>query len=147
MQNKLQAVFAGSEFVASDEVEQQLYGGFLPNQDKPVLEQVRAATLDDFNHQQFHFSDDRYNRLLLNYRARYYAESLNVDEQSDWFESCRRRLTDEKNGFRTLEQQQKEINQLLNDTELSQQKRKILHALSDWNQEIAIKFSLNTALK
>jgi exodeoxyribonuclease-1 len=84
---------------------------------------------------------------LLNYRARYYAQSLNVDEQSDWFESCRRRLTDEKNGFRTLEQQQKEINQLLNDTELSQQKRKILHALSDWNQEIAIKFSLNTALK
>ena len=56
-------------------------------------------------------------------------------------------MKDEKNGFRTLEQQQKEINQLLNDTELSQQKRKILHALSDWNQEIAIKFSLNTALK
>jgi exodeoxyribonuclease-1 len=147
LQHKLQAVFADSEFVASDEVEQQLYGGFLPNQDKPVLEQVRAASLDDFKHQQFYFSDDRYYRLLLNYRARYYAESLNVDEQSDWFESCRRRLTDEKNGFRTLEQQQKEINQLLNDTELSQQKRKILHALSDWNQEIAIKFSLNTALK
>ena len=104
-------------------MEQQLYGGFLPNQDKPLLEQVRTATLDDFKHQQFYFSDDRYNRLLLNYRARYFNESLNSDEKNDWFEACRRRLTNEKNGFRTLEQQKKDINQLLCDTELSLQKR------------------------
>lgn len=145
LQQKLQSVFSESDFVASDEAEQQLYGGFLPNQDKPLLEQIRAATAEDFKHQQFYFSDDRYNRLLLNYRARYYAESLNANEQSDWLDSCRHRLTDAKNGFRSLEQQQKDIDQLLGDAELSQKNRKILHALSDWNHEVAVKFSLNTA--
>ena len=147
LQQKLQAVFAESDFAGSDEPEQQLYDGFLPNQDKPLLEQVRTATLDDFKHQQFYFSDDRYNRLLLNYRARFFNESLNADEKNDWFEACRRRLTNEKNGFRTLEQQKKDIDQLLCDTELSLQKRTILHALSDWNQVIADKFALNTAMK
>ena len=147
LQQKLQAVFSESDFVASDEAEQQLYGGFLPNQDKPLLEQIRAATAEDFKRQQFYFSDDRYNRLLLNYRARYYAESLSANEQSDWLDSCRHRLTDAENGFRSLEQQQKDIDQLLGDAELSQQNRKILHALSDWNHEVAVKFSLNTAMK
>ena len=108
---------------------------------------MRKATLEDFKHQQFYFSDDRYNRLLLHYRARYFNESLNADEKNDWFEACRRRLTNEKNGFRTLEQQQKDIDQLLCDTELSLQKRTILHALSDWNQVIADKFALNTVMK
>ena len=147
LQNKLQAVFSASDFVASDEAEQQLYGGFLPNQDKPLLEQIRAATAEDFKRQQFYFSDDRYNRLLLNYRARYYADSLSANEQSDWLDSCRHRLTDAKNGFRSLEQQQKDIDQLLGDAELSQQDCKILHALSDRNREVAVKFSLNTAMK
>jgi exodeoxyribonuclease-1 len=147
LQNKLQAVFSESDFVASDEAEQQLYGGFLPNQDKPLLEQIRAATAEDFKRQQFYFSDDRYNRLLLNYRARYYADSLSANEQSDWLDSCRHRLTDAKIGFRSLEQQQKDIDQLLGDAKLSQQDCKILHALSDWNREVAVKFSLNTAMK
>jgi len=143
LKEKLQAVFAESDFVASDEAEQQLYGGFLSNQDKPLLDQVREASAEDFKKQEFYFSDNRYNQLLFYYKARYFPESLNANEHSDWLDICRNRLTHPNTGFRSLDQQQREIDQLLSDDKLADHQRDILHALSDWNQEIAIKFSLN----
>jgi exodeoxyribonuclease-1 len=144
LQEKLQAVFSESDFAPSDEAEQQLYAGFLPNQDKPLLDQVRAASAEDFKYQEFYFSDNRYNQLLFSYRARYFPESLNANERSDWQDICRHRLTSENTSFLNLNQQKREIDQFLSDNQLSDQQRDILHALIDWNKEIAIKFSLNT---
>ena len=144
LQEKLQAVFSESDFASVDEAEQQLYAGFLPDQDKPLLDQVRAASAEDFKHQEFCFSDNRYNQLLFLYRARYFPESLNANERSDWQDICHHRLTSENTSFLNLSQQKREIDQCLSDSQLSDQQRDILHALIDWNKEIAIKFSLNT---
>ena len=142
LQDKLQQVFAAPLFAPKTEAEQQLYQGFLPDCDKRLLAEVRNAGLQDFSEQQFHFSDKRYNQLLFNYRARYFAGSLSVDEQNSWQESCKWRLSDPTSGYLTLEQQEAEITLLLSDTALSEEKREVLAALQAWAAEIRVEFSL-----
>ena len=141
---KLQAVFADPPFSGGAEAEQQLYQGFLPNRDKPLLDQIRSAATEDFERHSFCFTDARYNRLLFSYRARYFPNSLSADERDQWLQSCRWRLTNESSGYITLDQQQREISQLLADTQLSADQRSILQALQDWNQQIGDKFNLNS---
>ena len=98
--------------------------------DKPILDEVRRASAEDFAQHSFYFSDDRYNQLLFSYRARYFADSLTAQEQKTWQESCKWRLTDEDSGYLTLQQQSHEINQLLADTSLNAEKRAVFRATS-----------------
>jgi len=140
---KLQAVFAEPDFPVSSDPEQQLYQGFLPNQDKPLLAQVRSAVTKDFKQHNFYFSNDRYNRLLQAYRARYFPESLSAEERKQWQESCRCRLTDSASGYLTLQQQEQEIKQLLSDTDITAEKRIILLALRDWSEQVTLKFAVD----
>ena len=141
---KLQAVFSDPPSMFAPEAEQKLYQGFLPNRDKPLLDQVRKATSEDFDRHNFCFADERYNRLLFSYRARYFPDSLSADERDQWLHSCRWRLTDAESGYLTLEQQQREISQLLQDTKVSVDQRSILLALQDWNRQIGDRFNLNS---
>jgi len=143
LQAKLQALFAAPPFPPKDEAEQQLYQGFLPNRDKPLLDQVRAATAEDFKQHNFCFADARYNQLLFNYRARYYPDSLSSAEHNQWLQSCRWRLTDPESGYLTLDQQQSTITQLLADNEISADKRSILEALQAWSQQVAVDFDID----
>ncbi len=144
LQAKLQEVFSGQSFPPKAEAEQQLYDGFLPNHDKPILDEVRRASAEDFAQHSFYFSDDRYNQLLFSYRARYFADSLTAQEQKTWQESCKWRLTDEDSGYLTLQQQSHEINQLLADTSLNAEKRAVLEQLQAWASNIASEFGLTS---
>ena len=144
LQSKLQAVFAAAPFPPKGEAEQQLYQGFLPNRDKSLLDQVRAATAEDFKQHNFCFTDARYNELLFSYRARYYPETLLSDEHNQWLQSCRWRLTDSDSGYLTLDQQQGEISQLLADNEMTAQKRSVLEALQAWGRQIAVDFNIDS---
>jgi exodeoxyribonuclease-1 len=142
LQTKLQQVFAEREFPAKVEAEQQLYEGFLPNSDKGLLDEVRRASAADFTAHSFHFADKRYNQMLFNYRARYFADSLSADEQQTWLESCKWRLTDKTSGYLTLQQQATEIEELLADSSLTDDKRAILEALKAWAVTVTEEFSL-----
>ncbi|MDB0047528.1 exodeoxyribonuclease I, partial [Porticoccaceae bacterium] len=143
LSDKLQLVFREQTFPPKSDAEQQLYGGFLPNQDKGLLDEVRRATARDFSQQQFYFADQRYNQLLFSYRARYFPESLTAEEQQTWLDSCRWRLTDEQSGYLTLQQNRKTLDELLADTSLSDNKRGVLQALESWSQSVAERFALN----
>ena len=142
LQTKLQQVFAEREFPAKVEAEQQLYEGFLPNSDKGLLDEVRRASAADFTAHSFHFADKRYNQMLFNYRARYFADSLSADEQQTWLESCKWRLTDKTSGYLTLQQQATEIEELLADSSLTDDKRAVLEALKAWAVTVTEEFSL-----
>lgn len=142
LSQKLQAVYSERTFPVRPEAEQQLYSGFLPSRDRPLLDEIRRATPDDFQCQQFYFSDDRYNQLLFSYRARYFPQSLSESEQKTWLESCRWRLTSEESGYLTLEKNNLELEQLLADSSLSENKRDILLALQQWSGKIARQFDL-----
>ena len=66
------------------DVESRLYDGFIPDQDKTRLSVVRAAdaqSLADFHPQ---FLDERYDTLLLRYKARNFPVSLSEDEHTAW---------------------------------------------------------------
>jgi len=139
---KLQRVFREQTFPPKPEAEQQLYAGFLPNQDRTLLDEVRRASADDFKRQQFYFADDRYNQLLFSYRARYFPASLTAAEQQTWLESCRWRLSDEQSGYLTLQQNRETLNELLADINLSDHKRGVLQALQSWSQAVAKQFGL-----
>ena len=144
LQAKVQQVFADQSFAKKPEAEQQLYDGFLSNQDKRILEEVRRASAEDLLHHDFYFADQRYNHLLFSYRARYFPGTLTADEQKIWQESCRWRLTDEQSGYLTLSQQRREIIELLDDNSLSCEKRAILQQLQQWASDIAEEFALSS---
>jgi len=91
---KLQQVFSQQQFAPSSDPEQQLYDGFIGHQDKRTCEQVRRADTESFKTQTYVFEDERLNTLLFRYKARYYPDSLSVDEQQQWREWCRSRLLD-----------------------------------------------------
>jgi exodeoxyribonuclease-1 len=144
LQDKVQQVYTGQSFAKKPEAEQQLYDGFLSNQDKCILEEVRRASAEDLLQHDFYFADQRYNHLLFSYRARYFPGTLTADEQKTWQESCRWRLTDKQSGYLTLSQQRREIIELLGDNSLSCEKQAILEQLQQWASDIAKEFSLSS---
>ncbi len=83
--DKMREVFARSgEFKKSDDVDVQMYDGFVGDKDKPKMSAVRAAdanTLADFHPD---FADQRLNALLPRYKARNYPTSLAEGERAAW---------------------------------------------------------------
>ncbi len=83
--DKLREVFGGDRgFAKSADVDAQLYDGFVGDRDKPKMSAVRAAdakTLADFTPD---FADERLLQLLLRYKGRNFAQSLNETERADW---------------------------------------------------------------
>jgi len=143
LSGKLQAVFNSQSYPEKPDAEQRLYDGFLPNADKYLLDEVRLASCADLTEHRFHFSDQRYNDLLFSYRARYFNDSLTDSERAIWAENCRWRLTDEKSGYLTMEQQGAEIAQLLANGSLSTEKITVLEALNDWATQVNDEFLLS----
>ena len=137
----MKAVYSGREFSEKTEAEQRLYEGFILDSDRPVLDEVRRATLVEFKQQGFHFSDDRYNKLLLNYRARYFYESLSIDERASWMENCHWRLYDENSGYLTLSGMYKEIDKLREAGDWSEGKDSVLRDLKRWADLVHDEFS------
>ena len=138
---KLRSVFSERTFTDKTEAEQRLYDGFLPNSDRPILDEVRNATSENFTQQRFHFSDNRYNQLLVSYRARYFSDSLTEQERQSWIETCRWRLTDASSGYITVEQLSAEVNELLSGDDLTEQQRTILESLIEWTKNVDDEFS------
>lgn len=96
LNEKLRQVFAPRHFDDSGDPEQQLYGGFIPDQDRAQLERVRQSAPEQLA--QISFQDARLNKLLLRYRARHYPHTLTEQQQGQWEEWCYRRLTDPAAG-------------------------------------------------
>ncbi len=131
---KLQAVFSRQQFAATSDAELQLYDGFLPNADKPLLSQVRRLPPEQLA--DIRFQDKRYQTLLFNYRARHFPQTLTDAEREEWQEFCFQRLTNPASGFMTLEQYRDEIDRCLVEEDPSHQGKEILRQLSRWGDEI-----------
>ena len=91
---KLKSVYAGDDFAVSEDPEQQLYDGFINDRDRRLCEQVRTVEPQQLGTDPWPFDDPRLPELLFRYRARNFAETLNVAEQQRWLNFCQWRLTD-----------------------------------------------------
>ncbi len=134
---KLAEVYAPPQRPENRDPELALYGGFLPNQDKPLLARIRQATGPELANTNFAFKDKRYEELLFRYRARHFPETLTSDEQARWQETVRTRLTDEAGGYLTLHGYHLELDRLQERPDLSARDHNILTALRAWGNQLA----------
>lgn len=132
---KITEVFMDTQFPAQTDPDIMLYsGGFFGKNDKEVMAQIRSSTEEQLRDNSFHFEDGRLSEMLFRYRARNYPNSLTTVEKELWIEYCFQRLTEEEGGASiVMEDYIEEIDQLLADTALSDDKRKILQALYDYS--------------
>lgn len=95
-QGKLAEIYQETREFVEQDVEQQLYAGFLSPRDRKLCEALRSAEPEQLQATQWPFDDPRLSELLFRYRGRYYPDTLSHEEQRQWLAFCRSRLTDEK---------------------------------------------------
>ena len=97
-QDKLNTIYQETRDFAEQDVEQQLYNGFLGPRDRQLCNKLRAAEPEQLKPEQWPFDDARLAQLLLRYRGRHYLDVLNPAEQQQWTTFCRARLSGEQAG-------------------------------------------------
>ncbi len=74
------------------DVDEDLYGGFVGNNDRRQLNRVRALTPQALATARVSFEDGRLEELLFRYRARNFPDILTPEEAQQWREHCAARL-------------------------------------------------------
>ncbi|GAA5315585.1 MAG: exodeoxyribonuclease I [Candidatus Pelagadaptatus aseana] len=132
---KLQSVYTGQIFKESQDPEQQLYGGFLKDEDKRLCQKVRGATPDALAAIEREFSDTRLQTMMFRYRARHFAHTLTPQEQQEWENWRVKRLTDpEAEAGITVDQLYKRVAELRHERDLTQNENAILEDLLLYGQ-------------
>ena len=85
-------VFKRPEAPQPPDVDEDLYGGFLSNEDRRTLQRLRGLSPQALADKRPAFSDPRLDELLFRYRARNFPETLSAPEQVQWQEHCHARL-------------------------------------------------------
>jgi exodeoxyribonuclease-1 len=74
------------------DVDEDLYGGFVGNEDRRTLQQLRGLSPLALADKRPAFADPRLDELLFRYRARNFPETLNEAERTQWQAHCADRL-------------------------------------------------------
>lgn len=117
------------------DVDEDLYGGFVGNNDRRKLEELRGNTPEELAKARPSFEDERLEEILFRYRARNFPESLGDGERHQWERHRAARLYDGADGARSIEQLQMEIDALSEDAD--ERAEEILGALYDYAEAIA----------
>ena len=119
---------------AAPDVDEDLYGGFVGNNDRRLLNQLRRLTPEQLAKTSAGFDDSRLEELLFRYRARNFPTTLNDTEQLRWQEHRAARLFEGAGGARTVDQLSNEIDQLSETAD--EQGESILGELYDYAEMI-----------
>jgi len=117
------------------DVDADLYGGFVGNNDRRVLNRLRSLPPEQLAQAQPGFDDPRLEELLFRYRARNFPATLTDSEALRWHEHRAARLFDGAGGARTLEKLFNEIDTLAETAD--ERGEEILAALYDYAEAIA----------
>ncbi|MEO6148298.1 MAG: exodeoxyribonuclease I, partial [Sulfuriferula sp.] len=117
------------------DVDADLYGGFVGNNDRRVLNRLLKLTPEQLAQDQASFDDPRLEEMLFRYRARNFPATLNESEAQRWHDHCAARLFEGASGARTLEKLFNEIDTLAETTD--ERGETILAALYDYAKAIA----------
>jgi exodeoxyribonuclease I len=101
-----------AENATTPDVDADLYGGFVGNNDRRRLTQLIALTPDKLAEARTGFEDERLEELVFRYKARNFPDILNDDEQERWYEHCSARLQEGEGGGRSLEAFYAQLNEL-----------------------------------
>ena len=132
---RLAGLMGRRERPAPKDVDFGLYdGGFASGHDVEMMARVRGMTPESLAKGGIHFDDERFNQLLVRYRARNWQETLNDEERSQWTDFCRSRLMDGADGALTVSAYFDEIDRLQESTLEDEEKQLVLEALYEWGE-------------
>ena len=139
MQGAWREVYARPAPTSAVDVDEDLYGGFLGNDDRRKLERLRRQTGEQLAGQHVAFDDPRLEELLFRYRARNFIDTLSAQDKERWLDHCSARLHEGAGGSTTLSAFFERIDQLNEQAEEKGDERagEILGALYDYAEQIA----------
>ncbi len=121
------------------DVDEDLYGGLLGDEDRRTLQRLRAKDGDALAASRPAFNDPRLNELFFRYRARNFPQTLDEAQAAQWSEHCAHRLHEGAGGSQTLAAFFEHIDILGEAAEVANDTRAqdILGALVDYATDIA----------
>ena len=120
---------------AATDVDEDLYGGFVGNNDRRKLTQLRSLPPERLATARVGFEDSRLDELVFRYRARNFPASLNAEEARRWHDHRVARLFHGEGGALTIEQLTTEIDRLSEHAD--ERGEALLGALVDYMELIA----------
>ena len=119
---------------AEPDVDENLYGGFIGNDDRRRLNQLREMSGAELAHSRMGFDDGRLKELVFRYRARNFPETLNPEDNQRWEAHRAARLLDGEGGARNVDALFAEIDALAQTAD--ERGEAILGALYDYAEAI-----------
>lgn len=116
------------------DVDEDLYGGFVGNNDRRLLNQLRFLEPKQLAKARTGFDDHRLDELFFRYRARNFPSFLSAEEFKLWEDHRAARLFDGVGGGRTVDQFFADIDQLQETAD--ERGEQILSALYDYAEVI-----------
>ncbi len=129
-------VFQRSTAPAEPDVDEDLYGGFISNDDRRTLQRLREISPEQLAERKPGFADHRLDELLFRYRARNFPHSLSDAEQQRWKQHCAERLHGGAGGAQPLHAWLEHIDKLV-ETRDDERSQHILGELVEYATEIA----------
>ena len=121
------------------DVDEDLYGGFIGNDDRRTLQRLRELKPEQLATKRVAFDDGRLEELLFRYRARNFPATLSEDEQARWEAHRAERLHEGQGGALTLTAFFERIDALAEaaDSAGDERAQALLEALYDYAEGIA----------
>ena len=132
-------VFEPRDDQPKPDVDEDLYGGFVGNNDRRTLQRLRSLGPTQLAHKRVAFDDTRLDELLFRYRARNHPATLSPDEALRWREHCAARLHQGQGGGLALAAYFERIDELAQTATEQDDARALalLEALVDYAEGIA----------
>lgn len=135
---RLQAIYRQRQFDEVTDPDRMLYGGgFFGDNDKQMMDQLRALDPYELAQTQFAFEDRRLPEMLFRYRARNFPDTLTPEERALWEEYRYARLTEPEYGASLcMEEFHAEIEARLDDPATTAGDRALLEDLLAWADQL-----------
>jgi exodeoxyribonuclease-1 len=117
------------------DVDEDLYGGFVGNDDRRTLQRLNRMNGGKLAAARPAFADARLGELFFRYRARNFPDTLSDAERAQWLEHCAHRLHDGAGGALTMPAFLEQIDAL--GEAADERGQEILGALVDYATQIA----------
>ena len=135
---RIQAIFAGRSFEPVSDPDRMLYGGgFFSDNDRQVMNDVRASSPEELGSVSFAFEDARLPEMLFRYRARNYPQTLSPEERARWEEYRFARLTEPGAGASIcMDEFHASIEELLASGTLGPAQQKLMLQLQEYGDSL-----------
>jgi len=129
------AVFSRPQEGGTPDVDQDLYGGFVGNEDRRRLNRLRMLRPEELAQENPGFDDERLAELVWRYRARNFPETLSEADQERWEQHRVAFLMEGQGGALTFDELFARLDELGADAD--ERAENILGALYDYAESIA----------